>query len=132
MHSKIFYQPFLLLLSVVAISGCSSAPPEVTASRSLISQEHNQTFKQHVPDELTQQLSEKADGSEFEYKGIGVVLIDHYTSALGHFCRNVKLTPINTDVIKEQQHRVICQTESDGWFVIPQVIENKFRPIAFE
>ena len=122
----------VLLLSVVLLGGCASAPPEVTASINLISTPSISSFTQQVPLNVAQQLSKQPPGAEFDYKDITVTLGRLYISALGHTCRELSLASANTKGSADnQQQRIACQNVDKMWIMIPSVVESTNKPLEF-
>jgi hypothetical protein len=122
----------LVTISII-LSACSSAPPEVSASRSLITAQPISAFSHKIPEDLTDILNTYKNGEKFDYKHLNVTVKNNYTSALGQYCRDVELIGKieNQTIIKNQQQRIVCRAKGNHWFLIPQVIESPFKPLAF-
>lgn len=121
-----------VVLSVALLGGCASAPPEVTASRNLISAPVIASFTQLIPSELSQRLNQQPSGTKFDYQNLRVTLGRFYISALGQNCRELILVAAAASPsVDNQQQRITCQNDNKMWIMIPQVVESTNKPLEF-
>jgi len=139
MYHKQHNKQILLVSLLVGLTGCASPPPEVKASRHLISSVSVNSFTKITSQEVITHLNQTTEGSEFDYQNVNVTLLNNYTSALGHYCQNIKLTPLiampenNTlDNHSTKQYRIVCRENNNNWFIIPLVSDNKIQPLGFD
>lgn len=120
----------LVIISLsTLLSACSSAPPQVEASISLINTDKLSKKQQLVPQELWQDLHERLNGEAITYKQVNIVFGDKYLSALGVTCRKVFLKKQSNEqvTIKAQaQQRISClANDNKSWVLTPDVIDHK-------
>lgn len=119
-----FLSSIFVILPSLLFSACSSAPPQVEASRNMIETVKSSNNQHAVPQSLWADLVERTAGETAVYKDINIVFGEKYLSALGKQCRKVSLLKSGQHVLPQQ--RVACQSlNSQDWFMSPNVIDNK-------
>lgn len=127
-------KPFIYLLLPTILSACTSAPPELDATRPLIETVITTNSNITIPPELWQDLHKGKLGHVVYFNHVKVVLGRRYYSALGNVCRNVVLTQGSTQYTNkiESQKRAACYNEgTNQWQLMPLMVAIKQHPINF-
>lgn len=119
-----------LLLPVLFLFGCTSSPPVLNATRTLISEPEQQTNQNIVPLEFIQLIKVKPLGYKGLYKSVEFKLGKKYTSALGDSCIELFLKQQGLSTVATRQ--AVCKNnQANAWIMAPQVIDNKNNIISF-
>ncbi|MDF4280653.1 hypothetical protein P3371_24785, partial [Vibrio parahaemolyticus] len=109
-----------VILSVLLLTACSSAPDHVTASRPLV-ESVNYSHQTEVPSEFWSALNNNKGNYAFTYNGKTINVHPEYLSALGNFCRPV----IASDNLGKHK-RVVCKARAnESWYLVPDIIHSE-------
>lgn len=109
-----------VIVSVLLLTACSSAPDHVTASRPLV-ESVNYSHQTEVPSEFWSALNNNKGNYAFTYNGKTINVDPEYLSALGNFCRPV----IASDNLSKHK-RVVCKARAnESWYLVPDIIHSE-------
>lgn len=102
---------FFIIVSLLALQGCVSAPPEVSASIPLI-QGQKVYSGNYLSQDFSRIIESSTEGDTLQYQGDTILIGKEYTSALGLNCKSVRVFEKNYTGYDS----TVCMTNS-GWFM---------------
>ncbi|MCL1067018.1 hypothetical protein L2735_09385 [Shewanella olleyana] len=118
---KVLTVTFLL---AILLSACSSSPPRVEASRSMIKYDQVLESAQLVPEPLWVHLEQKNVNDVTPYNDVEITFRESYFSALGLQCRKIYISKVPSKNTNRFE-RVSCKSNSGkSWYLISNVIDN--------
>jgi len=118
------------LIPALFMLGCTSSPPVLHATRTLINTPVEPINQNSVPLEFIQLIQNKPVGYQGVSNGVAFTLGKQYTSALGKQCQELFLKQQGQNIAKTRQ--AMCKNgQTNQWVLAPQIIDNKNNSISF-
>ncbi|MBD3668011.1 MAG: hypothetical protein HUJ16_08635 [Kangiella sp.] len=116
----------LLIGTLLALQGCVSAPPEVSASIPLI-QGQKAYSGDYLSEDFSRIIQGATEGDTLQYQGDTILVGKEYTSALGLSCKSVRVFEKNYTGYDS----TVCMTSS-GWFMASSLTVKSPTPQLWE
>ncbi|WP_018625580.1 hypothetical protein [Kangiella aquimarina] len=116
----------LLIGTLLALQGCVSAPPEVSASIPLI-QDQKVYSGNYLSEDFSRIIQGATEGDTLQYQGDTILVGKEYTSALGLNCKSVRVFEKNYTGYDS----TVCMTTS-GWFMASSLTVKSPTPQLWE
>ncbi|MCL1044124.1 hypothetical protein L2737_02100 [Shewanella electrodiphila] len=114
----------IVFLLITSLGACSSSPPRVEASRSMIKYDQVLESAKLVPETLWTALELKEEHEVISYNGKAISLGELYFSALGLQCRKIYISKI-ANIKADKFERISCKANTgEAWYLMSNVIDN--------
>ncbi|MEI6859011.1 MAG: hypothetical protein V5788_04375 [Shewanella sp.] len=118
----------LVSIPFVFLFACSSAPPQLAASISLIGSSTSKISGQVIPESLWVSMQTTPAGVSQIYHDYQLKYGDKYISALNQNCRKMLISK-ELGTVKAQR-RTVCEATDQSWILLPLMVDNKEPPFV--
>ncbi|MBE7213907.1 hypothetical protein MK852_06630 [Shewanella benthica] len=122
------FKHILVAIPFIFLSACSSAPPQVEASISLIGPTTSKISGQVIPESLWVNMQMTPTGVSQIYQDYQLQYGDKYISALNQDCRKMLIS--KEFGAAKAQRRTVCEAADQSWVLLPLMVDSKEK--AFE